>query len=159
MATSTDMAFAKHAYTAFLTALDERGWSYNRNDDELRIEIGVTGEDLPMDLIMRIDTKYQIIRLQSLIPFKMQDDKIMYGSIATNHINYLLAAGSFDYDIGDGTIAFRLVQSFRNTYISSEICSYMIDVSCLTIDKYNDMLFMLGKGHMELSEFIKKINS
>ena len=156
MAIGTDKEFAMHAYVAFLDALNQRKWSYDRNDDELRIDIGVTGEDLPMDLIVRFDTEYQIIRLQSLIPFKMDESKRIEGSLATNYINYSLAVGSFDYNVTDGAIAFRLVQSFRNSYISSEICNYLIDVACYTIDKYNDKLFMLSKGNISMSEFIEK---
>jgi len=158
MAINTDMSTAKHAYMAFLTALDQREWNYERNDEELRINIGVTGEDLPMDLIIRINTEYQIIRLQSLLPFKMDESKRIEGSIATNYINYSLAMGSFDYNVADGSIAFRLVQSFRNSYISSEICNFIIDMACYTIDRYNDKLLVLSKGNISVSEFIEKMD-
>ena len=111
-----------------------------------------------MDLIIRINTEYQIIRLQSLLPFKMDESKRIEGSIATNYINYSLAMGSFDYNVADGSIAFRLVQSFRNSYISSEICNFIIDMACYTIDRYNDKLLVLSKGNISVSEFIEKMD-
>ena len=114
--------------------------------------MGVTGEDLPMDFIVRFDPEYQIIRLQSLLPFKMSEDKRVEGAIATNTINFMLADGSFDYDFGDGAIAFRLTSSFRNSLIDDDLLAYMIDVSCHTIDEYNDQLLMLSKGKLKLSD-------
>ena len=152
MATDKELRMARNAFNACCEALDKRNWVYDKDEEKLIIDVGVTGEDLPMDFIVRFDTEYQIARLQSLLPFKMSEEKRIEGAIATNTINFMLADGSFDYNFGDGYIAFRLTSSFKNSLIDDDLFSYMIDVSCNTIDEYNDKLLMLSKGLISLSD-------
>lgn len=155
MANEKELRLAKSAFDACCEALDKRGWVYDKDEEKLRIDVGVTGEDLPMDFIVRFDPEYQIIKLQSLLPFKMNEEKRVEGAIAINSINFSLADGSFDYDFGDGSIAFRLTSSFRGSLIDDDLLSYMIDISCHTIDEYNDRLLMLSKGKISWSDIVE----
>jgi hypothetical protein len=69
-----------------------------------------------------------------------------------------LKDGSFDYDINDGEIRFRLTSSYRESILSKELFVYMIGVSIGTIDQYNDKFFMLSKGVMSIQQFIEQEN-
>ena len=158
MATSNEIISARNAYTSICAVLDARNWTYDKDDEKLRIIVGVTGDDLPMDFIIRVDTEYQLVKLQSLLPFKFEESKRLEGSIATNYINFQLADGSFDYSMQDGAVAFRLTQSIRESHIVNSVYRYMIDVACLTIDKYNDNLLMLSKGEIDLEEFLEIVS-
>ncbi|MBO5312885.1 MAG: YbjN domain-containing protein [Clostridia bacterium] len=156
MASQNELRLAKEVYETLCSALDNRNWRYSRNDEKLIIDVSVSGDDLPMDFMIKCDADYQIIRLQSFLPFKMSEEKRVEGSIVTNYINYRLVDGSFDYNIGDGTILFRLTSSFRDSLVQEEVFDYMIDVSCGTIDAYNDKLLMLSKGLMSISDVIQE---
>lgn len=82
----------------------------------------------------------------------------MEGAIATCVVNYGMADGSFDYDLSDGKIVFRMTVSFRESQLGEGLFQYMIDCSCAMADKYNDRLLALDKGLMSLSDFIAKRN-
>ena len=69
--------------------------------------------------------------------------------------NYGLINGSFDYDLSDGEIRFRLVSSYRESILSEALFNYMIVVSAGTVDDYNDKFLMVSNGMMSAEDFIK----
>ena len=155
MATEKELMLAKEAYDTLCAALDKMGWKYNTDEDKLLVFFGADGEDIPMEFLFECDAPRQIVRVMSKLPFKFGEDKRVEGAIATCHANYRLADGSFDYNVGDGTVFFRLTSSFRESLISKEMFEYMIRVSCFTVDKYNDQFLMLNKGVLSLEDYIK----
>ena len=89
----------------------------------------------------------------------MPEDKRQDGAIAVCAANYGLVDGSFDYDIGDGEIRFRLASSYRDSDLGPDLFEYMIMVAASMVDNYNDKLFMLAKGMMTVQQFIEKENA
>jgi hypothetical protein len=90
----------------------------------------------------------------------MSDDKKIEGAIATCVANKSIVDGTFDYDVSTGEVLFRLSTSFKGEAdITKEIIEYIMLVSVATIDRYNDLYFMLSKGNITLSEFIAKVNA
>ena len=156
MADENKLATAQAAYKTLLKALDAIDWKYDKNDEKLRIDFSVKGDDLPMSFIMLIDVDRQLVRLMSFLPFNFPEDKRLEGAIATSFVNYKLADGSFDYDITDGETSFRLTSSFRNSLISESLLRYMVQCAIYTVDKYNDKLFMIAKGMLSLENFLSE---
>ena len=66
--------------------------------------------------------------------------------------------GSFDYDISDGKIIFKLTQCFRDSLIGDGCLQYLLGLGCHMVDQYNDRFLALSKGIMSLSDFLKKEN-
>jgi len=96
--------------------------------------------------------------LYSKLPFTVPEDKRIEASIAISVINYTIVDGSFDYNLLNGNIIFRLTSSFRESMIAATTLEYMLYVSCNTVDEYNDKLFMLCKGALSLEDIIKAAN-
>lgn len=69
---------------------------------------GVQGDDLPMQFILIVDGERQLIRLLSPMPYAMSEDKRIGGALATCAASYSMPDGSFDYDLSDGSIIFRM---------------------------------------------------
>ena len=69
-----------------------------------------------------------------------------------------LADGSFDYDITDGMIGFRLTYAFHDSVIGENLLQYMISWSLAVIDKYNDKFLAIDKGFLSLQDFINSDN-
>ena len=155
MATEKELMLAKEAYNTLCAELDQMEWHYKTDDDKLQVFFGADGEDIPMEFLLECDANRQIVRLMSRMPFKFSEEKRVEGALVTCFANYRLADGSFDYNIGDGTIFFRLTSSFRESLVSKEMFEYMIRVSCFTVDKYNDQFLMISKGVLSLEDFIK----
>ena len=156
MADAKKMMYAKEAFDTLCRSLDNIGWKYRKMEDELKISFGVGGDDIPMSFLIIIDAERQLVRILSLLPFQMKEDKIVDGAVATCVINYLLADGSFDFDVESGHILFRMTSSFRESLLGEELFKYMVSIACLTIDKYNDQLSDINEGKMTIAEFIEK---
>ena len=151
------MIFAQETYNGLCKTLDNMGWKYQTNDSELKIMFGVNGDDLPMSFLIIVDVERQIVRLLSLLPFQMNSDKRVEGAVATCAINYVLADGSFGLDIETGNIFFRLTSSFRSSLIGEEAFKYMVEVSCHTIDLYNDKLEAINEGRISVADFLQSL--
>ncbi len=154
MADNNKLIYAREAYDGLCKSLDSIGWKYQRMDDELKIMFGVNGDDLPMTFLAIVDADRQLVRLISLLPFKMNKDKMVEGAVSVCAINYLLADGSFDLDLEEGNILFKLTSSFRNSLLGEETFKYMVAVACHTIDLYNDKLFDLSEGRLSMGDLL-----
>lgn len=146
---------ANAVYSTILSVLDGRNWKYDQKEGERVIFLKLNGDDLPMDFVIRVLEEQQVISIISFMPTSMPEDKRVEGAIATAIITNKLADGSFDFDISDGTIMFRITSSFRSSLIGETLIKYMIDVSSATVDEYNDKFFMLAKGVLSLEDFMK----
>ena len=154
-----NMEKAREVYDSLIRMLDERDWKYDKYDEKLMIKSGIKGEDLPIEFLMVVRPKQQVIQLLSRVPATMPEDKRVEGALAVCVANNGLVNGSFDYDIGDGEITFRLTTSYRETELSADLLEYMIMVSAGTIDDYNDKFFMISKNMMSIQDFIEKENA
>lgn len=155
MANDKELFQAKYAYTTLCDTLDAMKWKYERNDDNLSINCGATGDDLPIDIRVTVDPDKQLCTLLSQLPFKVAEEDRVLGAVAVCAANYNMVDGSFDYNINSGSIIFRMTSSIRESLIGKELFEYMIIVSCRTVDNYNDKFLMLFKKAMSLEDFIK----
>lgn len=155
MSDNRKMMYANEAFNTLCRSLDNIGWRYERLDDELKIRFGVGGDDIPMNFMIIIDAERQLVRIFSLLPFQMHPDKIVDAAVATSIINYMLADGSFDLNIDNGHILFRLTSSFRESLLGEDLFKYMVSIACHTVDKYNDQLCDINDGKMTISQFIE----
>jgi hypothetical protein len=78
-----------------------------------------------MQFIIFVDVDRQLLRLLSPLPFDMVEDKRIDGAIATCHATYGLRDGSFDYDLSNGRISFRMTSAFLDNDIPVSVLQYM----------------------------------
>ena len=156
MADEKKMALAKQVYQTLCEAIERREWNFGKDEEKLLVHFGVNGDDIPMQFILIVDAERQLIRVRSPLPFKMSEAKRMEGAIATCAASFGMADGSFDYDLSDGTIVFRMTASFRESLVGEGLFQYLISCSCAMVDKYNDQFLALDKGIMSITDFIAK---
>ena len=149
------MERAKKVYATLCEALDERNWKYEKVDDDLLVHFSVNGDDLPIQYIIFVDVDRQLIRLLSHMSFDMSEDKRIDGAIATCHATYGLRDGSFDYDLSDGKIVYRMTSAFLDNEVPVSVIQYMIDFTGAVVDKYNDKFFALNKGFLTIEKFLE----
>lgn len=148
------MMRAQNVYNTLCATMDELEWHYTKIDEKLSIHCNAQGDDLPIDLVVNIDTERQLIILLSQLPLTVPEEKRLDVAIATSVANYGMVDGSFDFDITDGRMFFRMTSSFIESEIGKELLAYMVLVSCRTIDDYNDKFLMLAKGMISIEQFI-----
>ena len=149
------LQLANKIYRTLCSSLKNRGWRYEKKESDLVVIFDVRGEDIPMHFIVLVDAERKLIRLLSPFPFKMSEDKIMEGCVAACSANYGLVDGSFDYDINDGSVLFRMTVSYRGSDIGEDTFGYLIDCACSTVDTYNDKFLALNKGLINITDFLK----
>ena len=147
---------ANQVYSTLCDALDERGWSYEKEEEKLLVHFGVRGNDVPMQILILVDADRQLIRVMSPIGFKIKQDNLLDGAIACTVASYGMVDGNFDYDISDGSILYRLTASYRGSKIGKGLFHYLIDCTCATVDDYNEKFLGLNKGTLTIQDFIKQ---
>ncbi|MDE6690946.1 MAG: YbjN domain-containing protein [Clostridia bacterium] len=147
---------ARNVFNTLCGMLDEKDFHYEIHEDDLVVTFGMQGENMPMQFVINIDDKRDLVRVLSLLPFEFAEDKRVDAAIATCQINYRLADGSFDFDCKTGRVIFRMTSSYKDSLISMEVFEYLIAVASFTIDQYSDKLLMLSKGTVTVEEFFKK---
>ncbi len=151
---------AKAVFKEFCAALDEIDWKYEKDESNLMISSGAQGDDLPMKFRIRILVEKEVISFSSWMPFVIPEDKRVDLALAICAANYGLCQGSFDMDLSDGSILFRLTDCYTDCEgLSRELYREMVGIATHTIDDYNDKFFAISKGMMTVQEFIKRENS
>jgi len=157
MAEIKDLTKAKETFAKLCQALDSREWHYKKDEEKLSVECGAQGEDLPMEITIRVDADRMLIILISHLPFVIQEDKRLDTAVAVSTINNLLVDGCFDFDIKSGHMFFRMTNSFIESEIGEDVFMYLLMCSCQTIDEYNDKFLMLAKGMLSIEQFLGNI--
>lgn len=154
MAEEMKLQLAKEVYATLCASLDNRGWHYSRDDEHLIVDFGVRGDDIPMKFIFAVDIDRQLVRVMSPLPFSFSEEKRIDGAIATCAATFGLADGSFDYDISNGSVIFRMTATFRESKLSDSLFQYLIDCASFTVDEYNDKFLAIDKGILGITDFI-----
>lgn len=157
MAEEKKVKLAKAAFKSLCEMLEEHDWHYTKDENELSIECGAQGEDLPMEIRIKVDTNRQLVMLLSQMPFSIPEDRRTALAVAVSAANNGMIDGSFDYDYLNGGIVFRMTSSFRDSLIGKDVFEYMLMCSCFTIDKYNDKFLMVAKNDMSNEEILNFI--
>lgn len=145
---------AKTVYASLCAALDNRKWNYDKNDEDLSVEFTVSGEDIPMHYYMFVDTRLQLVRVLSPMPFVFSEPKRLDGALAVCIANFGLGDGGFDYDIKNGIISYRQNASFvGDSAVNEELFNYLVECPCAMVDFFNDKFLALDKGLIDINKF------
>ncbi len=155
MSDANKLKNAQNVFKTLCEMLDEKKVHYDKHEDELVVTFIMGGKDIPMQLIINVDEERELIRLISPIPVVFEEDKRVEAAIATCQANYYLADGSFDYDFEQGEITFRLTSSYIDSLISKDLLEYMVVITGIAVDEYNDKFLMLAKGMISVQDFFK----
>ena len=140
-------------YKTLCQTLDNMHWRYSKEEDKFVIRTSAIGKDLSMELFIKIDAERQVMYLKSPMPFVIPEQSRDMLAKAVVMANYTMLNGSFEYDLSDGYLAFKIVVPYMESIISEKVCHYMIMISCQMTDKFNDKFMALVDGNMTLDQF------
>ncbi len=144
---------AQSTFEALCFALTKLEWNYDKNLSELQITTTVWGDDIPMEIVVTIESGKQCAVLSSVIPFEVADNKEADIVLALSMINSNLAYGSFKYNLAEKKVYFQLVSRFNGCEISTSVFEQILTYAVKIIDDYNDKLLLLADNLMTLDEF------
>jgi hypothetical protein len=154
MSDAMKMELAQQVYKTLCASLDANEWRYEKDEEKLVVHFGLNGEDLPMRFIIFVDPGRQMVTLLSPLPFEMSEEKRMEGAMAACAASFGMVDGSFDYNLADGSVVFRMTNCFMESQIGPGLFQYMIGCSAAMVEKYNEQFLALDKGMLSISDFI-----
>ena len=157
MSEDKNLKQAQAVYKALCEMLEDRDWHYEKFEEDLTIKCGAQGEDLPMEIVVQVDTKRQLVSLLSQMPFAVPENRRTALAVAVSQANNGMIDGSFDFDYLSGRIVFRMTSSYRESLIGKQLFEYMLSCACYTIDEYNDKFLMVAKNEMSAEEILEYI--
>ena len=146
---------AKKVYRSICAAIESRDWFYDKKEEDLAVMFKVSGDDIPISIIMQVDAERQLVRLLSPLPFNVPDDRRVEGALATCAANYGLVDGNFDYNVTTGQIMFRITTAIRANTVGEGVFQHMIDCTLAVVEEYNDRLLALCNGEISIKDFIE----
>ena len=117
----------------------------------------VQGEDIPIRYFIQIAPDAQLLRIYSHMPFTVPEDKRLEMSYILNYINSKLVDGSFDFNIDNGGLLFRVTSSFIDSEIGNLVFTYAIQITAVVVDEYNDKLYEYAEGKITFEQLMEKI--
>lgn len=158
MKESSKRLAAAKVYYDFCKMMDDEKWKYEGNEENFSIVCNAVGEDLPIELVIRMDVDRQLVLVLSRLPYNIPEEKRVDVAVAVSVINNTLVDGSVDFNLESGHVFFRMTNSYMDSNLSSEVYRYLLYCACKTVDTFNDKLLMLSKGIIDVEQFIKLYN-
>ena len=93
-------------FQAICGHLDAKGWHYQKDEEHLVINTTVSGDDLPMNLLIDINEEQQRISVVSQLPLTFDEDKRVLAAVALGAVNDRLLNGAFDIELKTGKVYF-----------------------------------------------------
>ncbi len=146
----------KEVYKAMVKALRAQDWKFEEHEEDLVIVSNYQGDDIPIQFLIEVDSEREVIRFLAPMRFEVSEEKRIEMALAVTVANYGLVNGSFDYDLRDGEIRFRLTTSFTDCKVGEGFFMDMMATALFTTDKYNDKFLMISKGAMSLQQFMEE---
>ncbi|MBQ3527382.1 MAG: hypothetical protein IJA52_02365 [Clostridia bacterium] len=156
MSDKKQTVIAKKAYELLCRTIDGIGWEYEKEDDGLCVHFGVEGKDISIYFIIVTDIERQLVRLMAPIPVILSESKRIEVAVALCHTNLGLPDGSFDIDLSEGKVGFRMAASIRESSIGKGLFQYMLEYTCVVMEKYGRKILALEKGDISLDEFMEE---
>lgn len=147
---------ADGVFRGIVSALNRRDWNFKSDEVERTISFGVRGNDLPVKLRIYVDMEEERIRIVSPMTFKMKEDKRVIGTMAVAVMNYALSVGAFSMNMADGEVVYILSTSYLDSTLTEDVYESMIDLTVNTVDNYNDRLFAMNMGLLDIDEFMSQ---
>lgn len=160
MATDKQKKAAEAVYNTVIRYLDGKSFKYTIRDaqgDDYMIQLDMKGDDLPISLYIIVDADRELIMVKSPELSKFGADQIDMAAKAVCSVNYAIADGSYALDIDDGRIMWTITSCFRGSLVGEETIHYLIGVSVVTLDRFNDLFMMMKMGILDLDGFRAKI--
>ncbi len=126
--------------------LDEQGWRYLESDNVIRLD--VEGESSSWSSFFRLEND-DGFSYYSILPVKVEEDKLSRVSELLHRINYTVRVGGFEIDLTDqsrGQIMFKTYGLLTDTLIrenpneAKEIIRRVTAYNMLTMDYYSKLL-------------------
>ena len=150
-------AIANKWYKSMCKMLDDRGWTYDKDEEKYKISCDVSGDNGSLDVRMYLDAEREVAITWVFVGLKVPEDMRETVAHAVNVINYCLVHGAFDFGQEKGNLLYRCTSSYRDSVVSEEWFKYLINVAVNTADDYSEKLRRVVKGYLTIDELYDEL--
>jgi len=145
----------KQTYENLCKAFELIGFKFERNDEKLSVACVCSGDDLRINIFMRVDGEAHCVSLFSAMPYTISKDKISEAALAVCSVNSKIKFGKFDVDPQSGAIDYNFCNYYDNAAAPSpQLFKFLLMVALHTVDKYNDKFLNLNRGVLSVEDFL-----
>ncbi|MBQ8309202.1 MAG: hypothetical protein IJX96_05145 [Clostridia bacterium] len=150
---------AQEVFQLLCRTLDNRSWKYTKNENNLSVSLSVVGNDLPMRMNIFVEAERELVSAYTGQDFSVSEEKCVPFCMGVCAINNHLIDGSFDFDVLKRTVIYRLIVSYHDATVGTEIFDYLIDCSTATVDDVNHTMKAYVDGQINYDEYIEKMQA
>lgn len=145
----------KKVYANLCKAFELIEFQFGRNEEKLSVSCVCSGDDMRINVFMRVDPESRCVTFFSAMPFTVKKEKIGEVGLALCHINNKLKFGKFDIDTQTGAMDYNFCNYYDEGSPSSpELIKDILSLALHTVDKYNDKFAGLNSGQLSLTDFL-----
>lgn len=150
------MQTGKEVINIIADALEEKNMPCEKHEDMLIIRSWSLSKD-PIVFCMVIDEKRGNVTFFSKYKFNVPEEKRIEGAAAVCKICFRVN-GTFDYDLTDGSIQYRLTTWYKYAPLTVGHIKCTIDIGLATVILHEDKLYSFAKGQTLLKELLEQSN-
>ena len=144
---------AKNVYKLFQKVCDGYNFKYDANDEKYRIELGINGDNMKVNIVFMANTKTDVAFVLSTLPFTVGASYVNDVAQAVNLINSRLSLGSFDFSEVKNEIVFRMATNYTGMEATKEAIEPLLLFTYSCVNKYNKHLYQVATGQMSFAQF------
>ena len=144
-------------YDTLVQFFEEDDWTFDRDDNELRLSMRVNGRNTSFRCYARIDEEKQIVMFYTVTDTKVAEAKRPAVAEFITRANYGLYVGNFELDYSDGEVRYKTSIDMEGGELTTRMVDNLVNASVSTFDRYFPGLANVLFADMSPAEAIERI--
>lgn len=125
------------AFEDLVAILQEDGVKFTSREEEGFLMAGFSGgRHGPVQLLARVDGQRDVLTLSFRLPLTIPEDKRLEMAEAVTRANYGLVVGSFEMDMRDGELNYKVVVPIDEAMLSHAQFRHCMGAALMTVQRY-----------------------
>jgi len=147
----------KKTFETIRKVLTDNEFKFGTDEENLVIETGITGEDLPMRMLIIVEPEAERVQIRIPMQFTCPKEKLAECAMLTCYVSNRLALGQYNLNVLTGDITYVNIIYYAGSLIAPEQYFHMIIGSFKAADIYNDKYMMVINNMMKVGDVINKM--
>ena len=137
----------------------EREWSFKRIPDRTAVRSEIRGKNSMYTVHFRTDEEDEILQIYTMLPHRAPEEQRLKVAEYVTRANYGLRIGSFEFDIRDGKVRYKVSVDVEGGALTYTMIDNMVGAGLSTMDRYFEGFMMVYYAGRSAEEAIDKIES
>lgn len=150
---------AQETYALLCATLEKRNWKFAKSEEELSVGFGVLGDDLHMSVRITVNGDRELVTSYTSQDWSVPKELRIPFAVGVCAVNNHLVDGSFDFDLTNGEVVYRITLSYHDAKLGEEAIEYLIDCAASTVDNVNDIMKDFVDGKIDFNEYLSRMSN